>query len=36
VKVPFLIKSSYLDDNHLGTTRKLTEVRHNVDPGKRE
>src|SRR4029077_5176402 len=27
VKVPFLVKSSYVDDNHLGTTRKLTEVR---------
>jgi photosynthetic reaction center cytochrome c subunit len=32
VKVPFVIKVSYLDDNHLGTTRKLTEVRDNVAP----
>jgi photosynthetic reaction center cytochrome c subunit len=30
VKVPFVVKVSYLDDNHLGTTRKLTEVRDNV------
>jgi photosynthetic reaction center cytochrome c subunit len=30
VKVPFVVKTSFLDDNHLGTTRKLTEVRHNV------
>lgn len=29
VKVPFLVKSSYLDDNHLGTTRRLAEVRDN-------
>ena len=29
VKVPFLIKASYIDDNHLGTTRKVAEVRHN-------
>ncbi|HWM91326.1 MAG TPA: c-type cytochrome [Thermoanaerobaculia bacterium] len=29
VKVPFLVKTSYLDDNHLGTTRKLAEVRDN-------
>ena len=29
VKVPFLIKSSFLDDNHLGTTRKVVEVRDN-------
>jgi hypothetical protein len=26
VKVPFVVKTSYLDDNHLGTTRKLAEV----------
>ncbi len=30
VKVPFIVKTSYLDDNHLGTTRKLAEVRNNV------
>jgi Photosynthetic reaction centre cytochrome C subunit len=29
VKVPFLVKTSYIDDNHLGTTRKLAEVQHN-------
>jgi hypothetical protein len=28
VKVPFVVKASYLDDNHLGTTWKLTEVRN--------
>jgi hypothetical protein len=32
VKVPFVVKVSYLDDNHLGTTRKLTEVLDNVAP----
>jgi hypothetical protein len=32
VKVPFVVKVSYLDDNHLGTTRRLTEVRDNVAP----
>jgi hypothetical protein len=32
VKVPFVVKVSYLDDNHLGTTRKLAEVRDNVAP----
>lgn len=29
VKVPFLVKTSYLDDNHLGTTRKIAEVQDN-------
>jgi hypothetical protein len=29
VKVPFLVKTSYIDDNHLGTTRKVAEVRDN-------
>jgi hypothetical protein len=33
VKVPFTVKSTYLDDNHLGTTRKLTEVRNNPPMG---
>jgi hypothetical protein len=33
VKVPFVVKATYLDDNHLGTTRKLTEIRDNP-PGK--
>ena len=32
VKVPFLIKSSFIDDNHLGTTRKVVEVRDNASP----
>ncbi len=32
VKVPFVIKSSYLDDTRLGTTSKLTEVLDNVTP----
>jgi len=36
VKVPFLIKTSFLDDNHLGTTRKLTEVRNNAAPEERK
>jgi Photosynthetic reaction centre cytochrome C subunit len=31
VKVPFTVKISYLDDNHLGITRKFTEIRNNVD-----
>jgi len=31
VKVPFVVKVSYVDDNHLGITRKLTEVRDNVE-----
>jgi photosynthetic reaction center cytochrome c subunit len=30
VKVPFVVKISYLDDNHLGTTRKFVEI---VDNG---
>lgn len=30
VKLPFTIVVSYLDDSHLGTTRKYIEVRHNV------
>jgi hypothetical protein len=33
VKVPFLVKTSYVDDNHLGTTRKLAEVHDNVAAG---
>ena len=32
VKVPFVVKASYIDDNHLGTTRKTAEVRHNEAP----
>ena len=28
--LPFTVKISYLDDNHYGTTRKLTEVRQNI------
>ena len=32
VKVPFLVKTSYVDDNHLGVTRKLTEVRNSAAP----
>jgi hypothetical protein len=35
VKVPFLVKTSFLDDNHLGTTRKLTEVRDNSEGEKK-
>jgi len=30
VKLPFTVRTSYLDDNHLGTTRNIEEVRHNV------
>lgn len=30
VWLPFTVKVSYLDDNHYGTTRKLTEVKQNV------
>jgi hypothetical protein len=32
VKVPFVVKVSFLDDDHLGTTRKLTEVLDNAAP----
>ena len=28
VKVPFTVKVSYVDDNHLGITRKFTEIRN--------
>ena len=28
--LPFLITTSYLDDNHFGTTRRVTAVKHNV------
>jgi hypothetical protein len=31
VKVPFTVKVSYVDDNHLGITRKFTEIRNNVE-----
>jgi len=34
VKVPFVVKASYLDDNHLGTTRKWTEIRNNPPAAK--
>jgi hypothetical protein len=30
VKLPFTIVVSYLDDSHLGTTRKYIEVKHNI------
>ncbi len=30
VRLPFVVRTSYLDDNHLGTTRTLTEVKHNM------
>ena len=30
VWLPFIVRVSYLDDNHYGTTRKLTEVKQNV------
>jgi hypothetical protein len=30
VRLPFTIVVSYLDDSHLGTTRKYIEVKHNV------
>ena len=30
IKLPFIIRASYLDDTHLGTTRKVVEVKHNV------
>jgi len=28
--LPFTVRTSYLDDNHFGTTRILSEVKHNV------
>lgn len=30
VWLPFIVRVSYLDDNHYGTTRKLTDVKQNV------
>jgi len=30
LRLPFTIIVSYLDDSHLGTTRKFIEVKHNV------
>jgi photosynthetic reaction center cytochrome c subunit len=36
VKVPFLVKTSYVDDNHLGVTRKLAEVRNSAAPEERK
>lgn len=30
VWLPFTVKTSYLDDNHFGTTRTLIEVKHNI------
>jgi len=30
VWLPFVVRQSYLDDNHFGTTRTLTEVKHNA------
>jgi hypothetical protein len=35
VKVPFVVKRSYLDDDYLGTTRKLVEVQDNKPAGQR-
>jgi hypothetical protein len=30
LKLPFVVRVSYLDDSHLGTTRKFTEIKPNV------
>ena len=30
VLLPFTVKTSFLDDNHYGTTRTLIEVKHNI------
>lgn len=30
LRLPFIVKVSFLDDNHYGTTRTLTEIKHNV------
>lgn len=30
IKIPFLVRVSYLDDNHFGTTRSFIEVKNNV------
>jgi len=30
VWIPFTVRTSYLDDNHYGTTRTLTEIKQNV------
>ena len=29
IRMPFTVRVSYLDDNHFGTTRKITEVKQN-------
>ena len=36
VWLPFTVRTSYLDDNHFGVTRTLTEVKHNlpIDDGR--
>ena len=30
VWLPFVVRTSYLDDNHFGTTRTITEIKHNL------
>jgi len=30
LKLPLTVRVSYLDDSHLGTTRKIIEIKHNV------
>jgi hypothetical protein len=30
VWLPFVVRTSYLDDNHFGTTRTITELKHNL------
>jgi hypothetical protein len=30
VKLPFTIQTSYLDNSHLNTTRKFSQIKHNV------
>jgi len=38
VWLPFVVRTSYLDDNHYGTTRTITEIKHNlvIDDGEFE
>jgi hypothetical protein len=30
VKIPFVVRASYLDDNHYGTTRRFIQIKNNI------
>jgi hypothetical protein len=36
VRVPFMVKTSYLDDNHYGNTIQFSSIRHNAPGGAAE